>query len=183
MAEKAAAMMAAEEISPFLIVMPYDKASWRGVDDDDFGEVFVNKLIPYIDENYRTIPDRDHRALGGLSRGGGWTIRYGFTRWGLFGALGAHSPAIFYRDYKKLDDWIAEIPNKYMPQIYIDIGDLDGERGDATNFTELLAEEGVLHEWHLFSGGHEETYWQAHVDDYLHWYGCFFGCSSEIASP
>ncbi|MBT4841950.1 MAG: hypothetical protein HON91_05880 [Anaerolineae bacterium] len=183
MAERAAALMAAEEISPFLIVMPYDKASWRGVDDDQFGEVFVNKLIPYIDENYRTIAKRESRAVGGLSRGAGWAIRYGLKRWGLFGALGAHSPAIFYRDYKKLDDWIAEIPDKYLPQIYIDIGDLDGERGDATNFSELLAEENVIHEWHLYSGAHEESYWQAHIDDYLHWYGCFLGCSLEIETP
>ena len=183
MAERAAALMTAEEISPFLIVMPYDKASWRSVEVDDFGEVFVNKLIPYIDKHYRTVPDREHRALGGLSRGGGWTLRYGLTRWGLFGALGAHSPAIFYRDYKKIDDWVTEIPIDALPEIYIDIGDQDGEVGDAYNVSNILTDEGIAHKWHLFTGSHDESYWQAHIDDYLNWYGCFFGCSLETESP
>ena len=173
-AEQADALMAAEKIPPFLIVMPFNKASWRGVDVDEFGEVLVEELIPYVDEHYRTLGTREYRALGGISRGGGWAIRYGLTRWDLFGAFGAHSPAIFYRDYSKLDDWLREIPTDFRPQIYIDIGDGDGDLADARRFADLLAEESFLHEWHLYAGGHEERYWRAHLEEYLRWYGGVF---------
>ncbi len=167
-------LIASDEALPFIIVMPFNIASWRGADVDEFGEVFANEFIPYIDENYRTFATREKRALGGLSRGGGWAIRYGLTRPDLFGAFGAHSPAIFYRDYSKLDDWLKEIPEDETPLIYIDIGDQDGELADARNFADELAAAGVVHEWHLYAGAHEEAYWQAHVEEYLRWYGAFF---------
>ena len=172
--EKAAALMDADEISPFLIVLPSNITSWRGADVDAFGEVLVNELLPYIDENYRTLAERDSRALGGISRGGGWAIRYGMTRRELFGAFGAHSPSIFYKDYQKLDNWLAEIPAEAFPQIYLDVGDTDSNLGNARIFVDLLADAGVIHEWHLYAGGHEENYWRAHVEEYLRWYSSTF---------
>ena len=173
-AEKADRLMNAEDIPAYLIVMPYDKASWRSVEVDDFGEVFVDELIPFIDENYRTFANAQSRAVGGLSRGAGWAIRYGLTRWDLFGAIGGHSAVIFYRDYRKLEDWLAEIPVDLLPKIYLDIGDQDKERGSVLLFVELLAEEGIPHEWRLYSGDHDEIYWSAHIEEYLRWYGEVF---------
>ncbi|MBT3188824.1 MAG: hypothetical protein HN736_13095 [Anaerolineae bacterium] len=170
-AERADRVMSAEEISAYLIVMPFDKASWRNVDDDEFGEVLVNELLPYIDENYRTLPTRNKRAVGGLSRGAGWAIRYGLKRWKLFGAFGGHSAAIFYKDYSRLDDWLAEIPSNALPKIYLDIGDQDKERGSILQFVDLLTEEGVPHEWRLYTGNHDEIYWATHTEEYLRWYG------------
>ncbi|MBT3339131.1 MAG: hypothetical protein HN855_10380 [Anaerolineae bacterium] len=172
--ELAGALMEAGELPPFLIVMPFNVASWRGANVDEFGEVLVNEFVPFIDENYRTLAVPESRALGGLSRGGGWAIRYGLTRPDMFGAFGAHSPAIFYLDYSKLDDWLEEIPADEMPLVYLDIGDGDGDLANARSFADLLAEAGVVHEWHLYAGAHEESYWQAHVEEYLRWYGKVF---------
>ncbi len=163
-----------DEIPAYLIVMPYDKYSTRSVDKDDFGDVFVDELIPYIDENYRTIADAEHRAIGGLSRGGGWAIRYGLTRWELFGAIGGHSAAIFYRDGSKLDDWLSEIPRNSLPQIYLDAGDKDQALSIVFSFVDLLAEMGIPHEWRLYAGLHDEAYWGTHVEEYLRWYGFSF---------
>ena len=44
----------------------------------------VQDLIPYIEANYRTLKDADHRAIGGLSMGGGQTIQLGFSHPELF---------------------------------------------------------------------------------------------------
>lgn len=172
--EQATALMDAGEIPPFLIVMPFNHRSLRSADDDEFGAVLVEELIPYIDETYRTLDTRKYRALGGLSRGGAWTIRYGLTRWDLFGALGVHSPAIFYRDDSKLQQWLAEIPADEMPQIYLDIGDRDTGLANALRFEDLLTQMSIVHEWHLYTGWHDGEYWQAHVEEYLRWYGAFF---------
>ena len=167
----ASQLIAEDKIPPFIIVMPHDKASWRMAPDDYFGEALIDELIPYIDANYRTLIKPESRAIGGLSRGAGWAIHYGLTRWDLFGAFGAHSPAIFYNDNSKLDEWIAAIPPASWPQIYIDIGDNDKEHGSTRLFGDLLMENGVPHEWHLYAGVHTEDYWRAHVAEYLLWYG------------
>jgi enterochelin esterase family protein len=47
----------------------------RGGFWDAFGPVLINDTIPMIDANYRTIPDRDHRAMAGLSLGGTQTYQ------------------------------------------------------------------------------------------------------------
>jgi enterochelin esterase-like enzyme len=39
-----------------------------------FEEVIIHDLIPTIDASYRTIPDRQHRAMAGLSMGGMQTL-------------------------------------------------------------------------------------------------------------
>ena len=163
------ALIAAEEIPPLIIVMPYDKYSTRLIDEDDFGNVLINDLLPYIDSQYRTQPEQ--RAIGGLSRGAGWAIRYGLTRPELFRAIGGHSPAIFHQDQAKLDDWLAEIPPEELPAIYLDAGDRDQEREIGLKFVEILAQAGVPHEWRLYTGLHNEDYWRAHAEEYLRWYG------------
>src|SRR5690242_15758805 len=56
--------------------------------------VISHDLIPYIDSHYRTIPDRDNRALAGLSMGGAQSLRIGLNHLDQFAYLGAFSPAI-----------------------------------------------------------------------------------------
>ena len=172
--EQAAALMDAGEIPPFLIVLPLDRLSWDLVENDPFGDVLIDEFIDFIDVEYRTLPGPEFRALGGLSRGAGWTIRKGLQNWDRFGALGIHSPAIFQRDASKLDDWLAAIPADEMPLIYLDIGDNDNEFENALALADLLAQMGVVHEWHLYTGTHDDAYWQAHIEEYLRWYGAFF---------
>ena len=56
-------------------------------------EVFVNDLIPMIDRTYRTLPDREHRAMAGLSMGGMQTFRIGLAHLDQFAYLGGFSGA------------------------------------------------------------------------------------------
>lgn len=167
--ETADRLIIAGEVSPFIIVMPYNK-SWKQPTEDKFGEALVEELIPYVDANYRTQPDRAARTVGGLSRGGGWAIHLGLTRPDLFAAFGAHSPVVFWADSARINDWLAAIPPESMPRIYLDIGDNDRELEIALWLEELLDQENIPHEWHLYPGYHEESYWQAHVEEYLRWY-------------
>ena len=64
------------KIRPFLIVMTYGMTNeikfggLRNFDIKPFQTVLVDELIPYIDENFRTLSDQAHRAMAGLSMGG-----------------------------------------------------------------------------------------------------------------
>lgn len=169
--EAADDLVAAGEVSPFIIVMPRDR-SWEQPADDPFGQVLVDALVPFIDEQYRTLPGRSARAIGGLSRGAGWAVHLGLSRWELFGAIGGHSLPVFWSDTGRVRGWLAAIPPESMPRIYLDIGEKDRQSimQSALWFEGVLNEAGIPHEWHLYPGYHEEAYWEAHVEDYLRWY-------------
>ncbi len=62
-----------------------------------FGAVMVQELIPMIDSSYRTLADRDHRAMAGLSMGGMQTMAVALTHLDLFSHIGTFSGAQFMR--------------------------------------------------------------------------------------
>jgi enterochelin esterase-like enzyme len=69
-------LIASGKIQPFIIVMTYgmtNEIKFGGLRDFDikpFQTVLLDELIPYIDANFRTIADQNHRAMAGLSMGG-----------------------------------------------------------------------------------------------------------------
>lgn len=169
--ETADRLIASGQAPPFIIVMPRDR-SWAQPDEDNFGRAVTEVLIPWIDTNYRTQAARDGRAVGGLSRGAGWAIHLGLSRWDLFGSIGAHSLPVFWTDLPHLREWMDAIPPDALPRMYLDLGDKDRPQisKSARWFEQLLTDRGFPHEWHLYPGYHEEAYWEAHVEEYLRWY-------------
>jgi enterochelin esterase-like enzyme len=157
------------ETQPFIVVFPDDRY-WNLPPGAGFGQRLVEDLIPFIDTTYRTLPDRRHRAIGGLSRGAGWALRLGFTRWDLFSVIGLHSLAVLQGDASRIDRWIADVPPPHRPQVFMDIGENDQESSLAHAVEARLNENGLSHEWRLYSGAHTEVYWSAHVEEYIEWY-------------
>jgi enterochelin esterase-like enzyme len=54
-------------------------------------KVTIEELIPMVDATFRTIPDRDHRAMAGLSMGSGQALDIGLTNLDKFSYLGMFS--------------------------------------------------------------------------------------------
>jgi enterochelin esterase-like enzyme len=157
------------ESIPFIIVFPDDRY-WNLPAGTGFGGRLVDDLIPYIDITYRTIPDRNHRTIGGMSRGAGWALQLGLTRWDLFGTIGLHSLAVLQNDVSKIPGWLADIPASSRPHVFLDMGDNDPELEMAQLVEAQFNEHGVSHEWHLYNGAHTEEYWSVHVEEYIRWY-------------
>lgn len=69
-------LIAEGKIKPFIIVMTYgmtNEVRWGHMNEfkiENFQTVLVDELIPYIDANFTTIADQQHRAMAGLSMGG-----------------------------------------------------------------------------------------------------------------
>ena len=69
-------LIAEGKIKPFIIVMTYGMTNdvkmggIRNFDITPFQTVLLDELIPYIDDNFRTLADQPHRAMAGLSMGG-----------------------------------------------------------------------------------------------------------------
>lgn len=171
MDEKANRLIAEGQIPELIIVMPRDRYGGQP-SESQFGEVFINELLPLIDREYRTKPERSWRAIGGLSRGAGWSVHLALNNWKLFGILSAHSPAIFFEDAQHMRDLLDAIPRTSLPRIFMDVGDKDRPEimQAADWFEALLNERAIPHEFYVFSGYHDEAYWKGHIELYLRWY-------------
>lgn len=60
---------------------------------DNFINDLVDDLIPYIEDKYPVMTDREHRAIVGFSMGGRETLYIGLMRSDLFGSFAAFAPA------------------------------------------------------------------------------------------
>lgn len=154
---------------PFLVLLPYDPYA-RQASDFPLDRAVTEVLLPFVERAYAVRAEREARAVGGLSRGAGWAVRLGLTRPDLFGALGAHSPAILADDGPLLDNWLAALPPDLPLRITLDSSENDPHLPQARTFEQMLTDAGLPHEWHLYTGYHDERYWSAHVEEYLRWY-------------
>src|SRR5207245_746404 len=86
-------LIASKKATPMLVVMDRGYATRPGEapNKNSFGDVLLEEIIPLIDSKYRTIADRHHRAMAGLSMGGMQTMQIGLTHVDKFAALGAFS--------------------------------------------------------------------------------------------
>jgi enterochelin esterase-like enzyme len=157
-------LIAAGEIAPLIIVMPRDRR------DDRLDRAFVEDLIPYIDQTYRTVTSRQARAIGGLSRGGGWAVHIGLKYPEAFGRIGLHSPAVFYDDEMSILEWARQLKDKPRPAIYIDTGEGDATLRSPVWLDQVLTWFEIEHTFIIQSGGHSEKYWSQHIRDYLRFY-------------
>lgn len=61
-----------------------------------FEDDIVKAVVPFVDSVYRTIPDRDHRAMAGLSMGGMQAFQVALNHMDVFAYLGGFSGAPFF---------------------------------------------------------------------------------------
>jgi S-formylglutathione hydrolase FrmB len=181
-------LIAAGTIAPLIIVMPEgESAYWvdHATDGQKWGRYTAVDVVSDVDANFRTVPTQHSRAIGGLSMGAHGALQLALNYPGEFGAVGAHSlvlrrfgsaPAYFggLADFATRDP-MQLVNTKGCPfALWIDIGKDDPWATLATQFDGELTDLGIRHEWHVWSGGHTDVYWKAHVDDYLVFYARTF---------
>jgi enterochelin esterase-like enzyme len=82
------------KVTPMLVVMPMGNMTNTSGDTwQNFEDVLINDLAPYIEANYNASPDPNMRAIAGLSMGGGQTLNFGYKNPAVFTWIGAFSPA------------------------------------------------------------------------------------------
>src|SRR5712692_1569472 len=90
-------LIANGQIEPLLIVLPEgDQSYWMDAANGGpkYGAYVTDDLVDEIDGRFRTMPDRQQRAIGGLSMGGFGAIALAMLRPDEFGIAGAHSPSL-----------------------------------------------------------------------------------------
>jgi len=155
---------------PMIVVMPNGRASADPPPANPFGgnpfEAFaafegdlLKDVIPFIESHYAVRADREHRAIAGLSMGGGQSLNFGLGNLNTFAWVGGFSSAPNTKSAREL---IADpaAANKQLRLLWVSCGDRDGLMNISQPFHRALAEMKVSHIWHVDSGGHTFPVWR-----------------------
>jgi enterochelin esterase-like enzyme len=154
---------------PMIVVMPNGRAQEN---DRAEGNVFatapafanfegdlLNDVIPAIESRYSTEPDRMHRALSGLSMGGGQSLNFGLGHLDTFAWVGAFSAAPNSKQPAELVPDPA-VARAQLELLFISCGNQDGLIRLSQGVHAYLDENNVPHVWHVDENGHDPTHWQ-----------------------
>ena len=165
-------LIAARRAVPMLVVMDNGYATACDASKAERGSAFaavvVQDLIPLVDGRYRTLADREHRAVAGLSMGAMQAIGVGLKHPDLFGSIG----------------WFSGVERDFDPQTSFGGALADAAKANArwrllwfgrgrqespagrTDFHEKLAKAGIRHVWYECDGTHEWQVWRMHLHDF-----------------
>lgn len=185
----------------FIIVTPEGGDGWYTdsvtVPNDKYESYIIKELIPEVDSKYRTLADRDHRMIAGLSMGGYGSLKFGFKYPELFSVAGSFSGAIGATDYTekvagpaigksltaifgaegsdiraandvfKMVRDLAPEKLKAIPYIYQSCGTEDFLFQNNRDFQALLIDKKVPHEYREHPGIHDWIFWDDQVREFL----------------
>ena len=122
-----------------------------------FYQVMMHDLIPFIDNNFRTYTDRDHRAMAGLSWGGHQTFDLVLDNIDTFAWMGAFSGAIFGLDLKTAYNGIFTRPDEFNRKIHTLFLSCGSEENFGTEaLVKNLRDAGIKTDFYVSPGTHHE---------------------------
>ena len=162
-------LLADQKAVPMIIVMPNGRAQKN---DRAEGNVFshgpafaafeqdlLKDVIPAIESRYSVQADREHRAIAGLSMGGGQALNFGLGHLDTFAWVGGFSSAPNTRPPAELvPDPAATIQRLRL--LWLACGNKDGLINISQAVHAYLKEKGVPHVWHVDSHAHDATEWR-----------------------
>jgi len=132
----------------------------------NFGQILINDTIPMVDATYRTVADRDHRAMAGLSLGGTQTYQITQANLDKFAWIGAFSAPFGFPDLKNGYNGFIADPARFAKQVrllFVSMGSEEASsfgRGNRS-FHEALENAGVKHVYYESPGtAHEWQTWR-----------------------
>lgn len=171
-----------------IIVMPDAGTDYDGyfnVEGWAYEDYFFKELIPYIEKEYRAIADKKHRAIAGLSMGGGGSVAYGQHHPEVFSSVYAMSAWLGepqYKDRQRTNNKRYELVTKSYydnncvvflenaddetkaklrtVRWYSDIGDDDFLFDINWDFIKLMRQSNIPYQLRVRDGGHGWLYWR-----------------------
>ena len=145
------------------------------------GNIFINSIvkdiIPYIESNYRVIADSKHRAISGLSMGGGHSYYTGLRNLDLFSAIGVFSTGLFgmssdaptYDPESEIPGVIANLKkwNDASSLFYISCGENDPRIEPTRRVVKRFRDAGLNIEFTVLPGGHEWHFWRKSLTEFV----------------
>ena len=142
-----------------------------------FEEVLIKEIIPMIDATYRTLPDRGHRAMAGLSMGANQTIQITMNNLDRFSYIGGFSGTSNYPNTSEIDPATfmngkfkdGEALNKQIRLFWLGLGtkEPDPFPGSVGAFRAMLEKTGTSYVYYESPGtAHEWLTWRRCLNEF-----------------
>jgi enterochelin esterase-like enzyme len=170
-------LIAEKKARPMIVVMPLGHAVPFGSPREIAAkntplmeEYLLKEILPWAEAKYRIAPGRQHRALAGLSMGGGQTLNIGLAHLDLFSALGVFSSAPgpdFATKFKtQLND--AQGTNAKLHLFWYANGDQDPVFPRAKETSALLNKHQIRHTFRVIEHGlHTWPVWRRCLSEFV----------------
>lgn len=159
------------KLEPMIVVMPNgramkdDRASGDIMAKDkiqafsNFEKDLLHDLIPFIEKKYPVLKDSKHRALAGLSMGGGQSLNFGLGNLDKFAWVGAFSAA---PNTKKPQELLpdAAVAKQKLKLLWISCGDKDNLIDNSRRTHDYFAQKNVPHVYYIEPGVHDFKVWK-----------------------
>ena len=178
-------LIAAGKARPMLVVMTNEYIIddiGRGYNTDStnrfmdlFKDELIDTIIPYVEKHFRVQGDRNHRAMAGLSMGGGIAFRIGMLHLDRFAWVGVFSSSAFRGQGGDIFDAEKQIPgiltepqkfNASLELLYISTGRQDHSFQYTEKAVAAFKEHGLKVQYATFPGAHEWHVWRKALHDF-----------------
>jgi enterochelin esterase family protein len=171
-------LLAQGKARPMVIVMPDGhagptraegaSAEERSRNPSAFEGDLLEDVIPFVEANYRLRDDRASRAIAGLSMGGGQSLTIGLNHHDRFAWVGGFSAAVFDPE-NAIAAALADPKgtDSALRLVWIACGKDDRLIENARQFTAILKEKGIRHEFQATEGGHSWPVWRRYLEEFL----------------
>jgi enterochelin esterase-like enzyme len=164
-------LYAENKIKPMILVLPNgramknDRATGNIFDKDKvdafatFEKDLINDLIPFIEKKYPVIRDSQHRAIAGLSMGGGQSLNFGLGNLDVFAWVGGFSSA---PNTKKPEELMPDpvLAGKKLKLLWISCGDKDRLISFSQRTHDYLQAVNIPHIYYVEPGYHDFRVWK-----------------------
>ncbi len=133
--------------------------------EGSFPESLVKDVIPFVEKTYRVIPQKDSRAIAGLSMGGGHTIMATDHNPGVFGYIGVFSSGPRQPD-PAMDDQLEALKARGVKLYWIGAGTTDFAREGTLNLSALVKKHGFNTSYREDPGAHYWFIWRTFLGDF-----------------
>ena len=145
--------------------LPTTEKDWRNPENRNlYVKSLVEEIVPFIEKNYRTVAKKSHRAIAGLSMGGGHTIAASGMYPDMFDyicplSMGAHKS-------DELSAQLQGIKKAGYKLYWLACGNTDFLFDQANELDEALTENGLEHTYFVSEGGHVWANWRLYLNTF-----------------
>lgn len=171
-------LFAQGKVEPMIVVLPNgraikdDRATGNIMAPDKvagfaaFENDLLNDLIPFVEKKYPVLQDREHRAIAGLSMGGGQSLNFGLGNLDRFAWVGGFSSAPNTKSAQELFPDPAK-SKEQLKLLFISCGDKDGLISFSKRTHEYAKANQVPHIYYVIPGGaHDFNVWKESLYQY-----------------